>query len=87
MAITKSRDTVRWSQSQKNGPSSDCGLQPAHMKLNLLVIPNQNVGVNSFPGLVHTARHAMGVESTQNRYLNPQGREASKVRSMTGVKS
>ena len=67
MAITKSRDTVRWSQSQKNGPSSDCGLQPAHMKLNLLVIPNQNVGVNSFPGLVHTARHAMGVGSTRNR--------------------
>ena len=87
MAITKSCNTVRWSQSQKTGPSSDCGLQPAHMKLNLLVIPNQNVGVNAFPGLVHTARHAMGVESTRNRYLNPQGREPSKVRSMTGVKS
>ena len=67
MAITKSCNTVRWSQSQKSGPSSDCGLKPAHMKLNLLVIPNQNVGVNSFPGLVHTARHAMGVGSTRNR--------------------
>ena len=87
MAITKSCNTVRWSQSQKDGLSSDCGLQPAHMKLNLLVIPNQNVGVNAFPGLVHTARHAMGVGSTQNRYLNPQGREPSKVRPMTGVKS
>ena len=31
------------------------------MKLELLVIPNQNVGVNTFPGVVHTARHAMGV--------------------------
>ena len=67
MAITKSCDMVTWSQSQKNGLSSDCGLKPAHMKLNLLVIPNQHVGVNAFPGLVHTARHAMGVESTQNR--------------------
>ena len=67
MANTKRRNIVRWSKSQKVGPSSDCGLQPAHMKLNLLVIPNQNVGVNSFPGLVHTARHAMGVGSTRNR--------------------
>ena len=67
MATTKRTDIVRWGKSQKSGPSSDCGLQPAHMKLNLLVIPNQHVGVNSFPGLVHTARHAMGVGSTQNR--------------------
>ena len=70
MAITKRRDTVRWSKSQKDGPSSDCGLQPAHMKLNLLVIPNQHVGVNTFPGLVHTARHTMGVGSTRNRCTN-----------------
>ena len=67
MAITKSCNTVRWSQSQKDGLSSDCGLQPAHMKLKLLVIPNQHVGVNAFPGLVHTACQAMGVGSTQNR--------------------
>ena len=87
MAITKRRDTVRWSKSQKDGPSSDCGLQPAHMKLNLLVIPNQHVGVNAFPGLVHTACQAMRVGSTQNRWPNPQGREASKVRPMIGVKS
>ena len=63
MAITKSRKTVRSSQSQKDSLSSDCGLKPAHMKLNLLVIPDQHAGVNSFPGLVHTARHTMGVRS------------------------
>ena len=67
MAITKSCKTAKSSESHKDSLSSDCGLQPAHMKLNLLVIPNQNVGVNSFPGLVHTARHAMGVGSTRNR--------------------
>ena len=67
MAITKSRNIVRWSQSQKDSLSSDCGLQPAHMKSELLVIPNQHVGVNAFPGLVHTARQAMGVGSTQSR--------------------
>ena len=67
MAITKSRNTVKWSQSHKDSLSSDCGLQPAHMKSELLVIPNQNVGVNAFPGLVHTARHAMGVGGIRSR--------------------
>ena len=67
MAITKSRNIARWSQSHKDSLSSDCGLQPAHMKPELLVIPNQNVGVNAFSGLVHTARQAMGVGSTQSR--------------------
>ena len=67
MAITKRCNTATWSQPQKDGPSSDCGLKPAHMKSDLLVIPNQHVGVNAFPGLVHTARHAMGVEGTQSR--------------------
>ena len=67
MATTKSSELARGSESQKSSLSSDCGLQPAHMKLELLVIPNQNVGVNAFPGLVHTARHAMGVDSTQSR--------------------
>ena len=67
MATTKSSKLVTASKSQKSSLSSDCGLQPAHMKLELLVIPNQNVGVNAFPGLVHTARHAMGVGSTQSR--------------------
>ena len=70
MAITKRCDTVTLSQPQKDGPSSDCGLKPAHMKSDLLVIPNQHVGVNAFPGLVHTARHAMGVRSTQSQRPN-----------------
>ena len=70
MAITKSSEAARLSKSHKDSLSSDCGLQPAHMKSELLVIPNQNVGVNAFPGLVHTARHAMGVGSTQSRCAN-----------------
>ena len=67
MAVTKGSEVVTWSKPQKDSLSSDCGLQPAHMKMELLVIPNQNVGVNAFPGLVHTARHAMGVGGTQSR--------------------
>ena len=66
MGATKSSETVTLSESQKSILSSDCGLQPA-MKSELLVIPNQNVGVNAFPGLVHTARHAMGVGGTRSQ--------------------
>ena len=70
MDITKSCKTARSSESHKDSLSSDRGLQPAHVKSELLVIPNQHVGVNAFPGLVHTARHAMGVRSTQSQWPN-----------------
>ena len=66
MAVTKRSEAVKSSRSQKSGLSSDCGLQPAHMKSELLVIADQHAAVNTFPGLVHTARHTMGVDSTQN---------------------
>ncbi len=62
MASTKSRETARWSESQKRRLSSDCGLQLDHMKLESLVIVDQRATVNTFPGLVHTARHTMGVD-------------------------
>ena len=67
MDNTKRCNMVTWSQTQKTILNSDCGLKPAHTKLELLVIPNQHVGVNAFSGLVHTARQAMGVGGTQSR--------------------
>ena len=67
MGITKRSKPARGSKPQKTHLNSDCGLQPAHTKPELLVIPNQHVGVNAFPGLVHTARQAMGVGGTQSR--------------------
>ncbi len=48
----------------KAGPSSDCRLQPACMKSELLVTAGQHTAVNTFPGLVHTARHVMGAGNT-----------------------
>ena len=53
-------------QNSKANPSSDCRLQLAYMKSELLVIADQNVAVNAFPGLVHTARHTMGVDNTRS---------------------
>ncbi len=67
MAETKGSDPARASQPQKYRLSSDCSLQLDYMKLESLVIANQNVAVNTFPGLVHTARHTMGVGNARSR--------------------
>ena len=66
MAGTTSCDTVRWSQSLKTGLSSDCSLQLDCMKSESLVIVDQHATVNTFPGLVHTARHTMEVANTRS---------------------
>ena len=50
--------------------SSDRSLQLDSVKLESLVIAHQNGAVNTFPGLVHTARQAMEVASTRSRYSN-----------------
>ena len=48
----------------KSRLSSDCSLQLESMKSESLVIADQHAAVNTFPGLVHTARHTMGVGFT-----------------------
>ncbi len=64
MAGTMGCQAVRRSQSPKAGLSSDCRLQLACMKLELLVSRVSNSAVNTFPGIVHTARHVMGAGNT-----------------------
>ena len=83
MAGTKGCDTVRWSQSQKTSLSSDWSLQLDSMKVELLVIADQHAAVNTFPGLVHTARLTMEVGYTLRQRVKP----LTTVRSATGVKS
>ncbi len=73
MAGTKGCNAARWSQSQKPGLSSDCSLQLDCMKLESLVIADQQAAVNTFPGLVHTARQTTKVGST--RSPNPNRKE------------
>jgi hypothetical protein len=70
MGGTKRREPARGSQSQKAALSSDCRLQLACMKLESLVIAYQNDAVNTFPGLVHTARHITKVSCTRSRHPN-----------------
>ena len=79
MVGTMGCDAARRSESLKTGPSSDRRLQPASVKSELLVIADQHAAVNTFPGLVHTARHTTRVVRTRSRWPNPQGREAPKV--------
>ena len=87
MASTTGSNTARWSKSLKTGLSSDCSLQLDCMKSESLVIADQHAAVNTFPGLVHTARQATKVGSTRSHWPNPQGREVPKVRSAIGAKS
>ena len=70
MVGTKGSKAVRSSKSQKADPSSDCSLQLDCMKLESLVIADQHAAVNTFPGLVHTARHTMGVGFTRRQCAN-----------------
>ena len=70
MAGTEGCELARVSESHKAGLSSDWSLQLDSMKLELLVIPDQHAGVNTFPGLVHTARQVMKVGNTRSRWPN-----------------
>ncbi len=58
---------ARGSQSPKAALSSDRSLQLDCVKAESLVIAHQHGAVNTFPGLVHTARHAMGAGGTRRR--------------------
>ena len=81
MAGTECCEPGRGSESQKAGLSTDWSLQPDSTKLESLVIAHQNGAVNTFPGLVHTARHTTRVEDTRSRQPN---REEGAAEGMLG---
>jgi hypothetical protein len=64
---TKGCEPAKVSESHKAILSSDCRLQLACMKPESLVIADQHAAVNTFPGLVHTARHTTRVCNTRSR--------------------
>ena len=76
MALTSwATHTLQWSVQRaaigrpganpiKAGLSSDWSLKPDSMKAELLVTAGQHTAVNTFPGLVHTARHVMKAGNT-----------------------
>ena len=66
MASDKGMRNREVEQIPKRRLSSDCRLQLACMKSELLVIADQHAAVNTFPGLVHTARHTMRVGNTRS---------------------
>ena len=73
MAGTEGSELAKVSQSQKAGLSPDWSLQLDSMKSESLVIADQNAAVNTFPGLVHTARHTMGAGCTRSGQSNLRG--------------
>ena len=70
MVGTEGSNAARRSQSPKTVRSPDCSLQLDCMKSESLVIANQHVAVNTFPGLVHTARHTMEAGCTRSELPN-----------------
>ena len=64
--LIEGREGAIRSKPQKQSPSSDCRLQLACMKSELLVIADQHAAVNTFPGLGHTARHTMRAVNTRS---------------------
>ena len=66
MAVNKGKRSREAEQIPKRRLSSDCRLQLACMKSELLVIADQHAAVNTFPGLVHTARHTMRAGNTRS---------------------
>ena len=70
MAVNRGMQNREVERTPKSRPSSDRGLQPAHMKSESLVIADQHAAVNTFPGLVHTARHTTKVRNTRSRWGN-----------------
>ncbi len=87
MAGTACCETARWSETRKAGLSSDRSLKLDSVKVESLVIAHQHGAVNTFPGLVHTARHTTRVGGTRSRLSNQQWRTVPKVRLVRGVKS
>jgi hypothetical protein len=85
--VQRACETVTWSESLKAGLSSDWSLKLDSMKVESLVIAHQHGAVNTFPGLVHTARHTTRVGGTRSRLPDPQGGAVPKVRLVRGVKS
>ncbi len=67
MAGTKSSEHASVGESQKACLSTDWSLQLDSMKAESLVIADQHAAVNTFPGLVHTARHTMEVDYSRSR--------------------
>ncbi len=67
MVLTESSEEATRSESQKRDLSSDRRLQLAYVKQESLVIAGQHTAVNTFPGLVHTARHTTRVGNTRSR--------------------
>ncbi len=87
MVGTKGSDPARESESHQTQPQFRLQAQLACMKEESLVIAGQHTAVNSFPGLVHTARHTMEAGHARSSYPNLSGGGTPKAGLVTGVKS
>ena len=73
MAVNKGMQSREAERTPKSRPSSDRRLQPACVKSESLVIADQHAAVNTFPGLVHTARQTMRVGNARSLLSDRKG--------------
>ena len=73
MVATERSEAARRSEAQKGDRSPDRSLKPDSLKLESLVIAHQHGAVNTFPGLVHTARHTIRAGDARSRQPNREG--------------
>ena len=73
MVGTERSECESTSRTQKSDRSPDWSLKLDSMKLESLVIAYQHDAVNTFPGLVHTARHTIRAGGTRSRQSNRKG--------------
>ena len=73
MGATERSEAARRSEARKSALSPDRSLKPDSVKLESLVIAHQHGAVNTFPGLVHTARHTIRVERARSREPDRKG--------------
>ncbi len=86
-AVQREARRRRGANPKKAVHSSDRSLQLDSVKVESLVIADQHAAVNTFPGLVHTARHTTKVGCTRSAWANPPGGQRTKVWLVIGVKS
>ncbi len=67
MGVQRAANWQQCANLKKTSRSPDRSLQLDSVKSESLVIVDQNAAVNTFPGLVHTARHTMGVDCKRSR--------------------
>ena len=66
--MARASHVIQWSKQREAKPRGEAN--PRKSIVVRIAVADQHAAVNTFPGLVHTARHTMGVGFTRRRLPN-----------------